>query len=466
MISAFLLAFAAFLLPFGKLGDLYGRRLMFVVGISVFTLASLAAALAPSIQVLITARVAQGMGAAMAEPAVLAIIKAPFPPQRLGLPFGVQGIAAVLAVVIGPTLGGVLTTALSWEYIFLINLPVGVVAVTAALRIVRESRSPDMSRRLDVRGLVLSGTGIAALAFAIVEGPRYGWGSPSILAAFAAAPALLAAFVATQLRAREPLLDPALFRDRQFAVGNGLRAAIQFITLGVYFPLALFLQTQLGYSALQTGLALLPLVIASLVTSPLSGAASDRIDVRWLATPGFLLAAGGLFWLAHLSADTGWTFLLGPLAVAGLGLGALEAPTTSVTLRNVPPAKSGIAPSVSYVAVLLGAELGVAVVGAVLQSRFVANVTEALSGADVPPAVAERITSTLSEGGIQLGGRAAPAGGGELGGIIATAFAHAVNATFLTCVAVAALGALAAVFFTQREHHQAHSSNHEGRRLP
>lgn len=437
------------MLFFGKLADIYGRRRLFTLGIGVFTLASLACAISPSIEFLIGARVVQGIGAAMVEPTVLALIKATFPRERLGLAFGVQGIAAGISASVGPILGGLITSALSWEYIFLINLPVGVVAIVGALLAVSESQAEGASHRLDVPGFLCSGGGIFLLVFAIIEGERLGWGSATILGSFAGAALLLALFVLVESRVPEPLVDLGLFKDRLFAVGNVLRAVTEFGVLGVFFALALFLQVQLGYSALQTGLVLLPLVAASFVISPLAGSLSDRVDARWLVVPGLLLVAGGTFWLAHVSPQTEWTFFVAPLAISGAGLSMLYGPTTSTTLRDVPTEQSGVASSISYTTFLLGSELGLALVGAVVQSQLAANVRDALSGTDLPAETVERISSSIAEGG--FGGSAAQTGAAgteQIRGLIEGAFADAVNTAFLSCAAVALLGAIVAMFFS------------------
>ena len=449
VLAGFILSFAALLLVFGKLADIYGRRILFVSGVVVFTLASLACALSPSIEFLIGARVVQGVGAAMVEPAVLALIKATFPPQKLGLAFGVQGIAAGLAASLGPTVGGLITTSLSWEYIFFLNLPVGIVAIVGALAVIPESRAEGASRRLDLPGLLFSGAGIFLLVFAIIEGEKLGWGSAAILGSFAGAAVLLALFFIAESRVREPLVPLSLFKDRLFAVGNVLRAVTEFGVLGVFFALALFLQIQLGYSALQTGLVLLPLVAASLVVSPVAGSLSDRVDARWLVVPGLLLVAGGTFWLAHVSPQTEWTFFIAPLTVSGVGLSMLYGPTTSTTLRNVPTEQSGVASSISYAAFLLGSELGLALVGAVLQSQLAANVRDSLSGTDLPAGTVEKISSSITGGGfgestVQTGGPGAV----QIQGLIEEAFADAVNTAFLGCAAVALLGAVLAMFFS------------------
>lgn len=464
ILASFILSFAVFLLLFGKLGDIFGRRLMFVSGIGVFTLASLACAIAPSIEFLIGARVVLGIGAAMVEPTVLALIKSTFPREKLGLAFGVQGIAAGIGASLGPILGGFITTTLSWHYIFLLNVPIGIVAIVGALLTIRESRAEGISRTIDVPGLVTSGAGLFFLVFALVEGERLGWDSTTILGSFAAAIALLPLFVVIESRVRNPLVDLTLFKDRLFAVGNVLRGITEFGSLGVFFALSPFLQIVLGYSAFETGLVLLPLVAASIIVSPLAGSLSDRVDARWLVAPGFLLVAGGNFWLAHLSPETGWAFFITPLAVLGAGLATLYGPTTSTTLRDIPDELSGIASSVSYTAFLLGSELGVAVVSAVLQSQLTANVRDALAGTTLPAEEIDRISSSVSER--TTSGQPAAQGGGpdapQIQGLIDGAYADAVNTALLACVAAALLGTLASLFFSSRR--KAGSATEENQR--
>jgi EmrB/QacA subfamily drug resistance transporter len=447
--AGFALAFASFLLLFGKLTDIYGRRLMFVSGIGLFSAASLAAALAPSMGFLVGARVVQGLGAAIIEPAVMALIKATFPADRLGLAFGVEGLAAGLAGAGGPILGGYLATTLSWRYIFVINLPVGVVAAALSLVLIPESRDHAASRKLDLLGAALSGAGLFALVYAIVEGPGLGWTSTRIIGLFAASGLLLALFVRTEARVREPLLDLSLFRFRLFAAGGFLRAAVEFVSLAIFFPLVLFLQIPLGFSPLRSGLMLLPFVAGTVLASPVVGSLSDRVDLRWLVVPGMFATAAALFWLAHLSPGMDWTALIAPLVAAGLGLGALYGPTTSGSLREIPAARAGMASAVSYAAVLIGFELGIAVASGVLQSRLVAGLQHAPPGLALPPASVHRVAaSLLSAGGASgnLGVAMSP----QIRQYVQVAFSDAVNAAIFGCAAMAVSGGVAGMFFSQR----------------
>lgn len=446
VVAGFILAFATPLVLFGRLGDIFGRRRLFVLGVAVFAVASLGCALAPSMGFLIAARVAQGVGGAMLEPATLALIKATFPRERLGLAFGVQGITAGVATAVGPTLGGILTTSFSWRWIFLINVPVGLVAIAATLLAVAESRADGASRKIDVAGFLLSGTGVFLLVFALVEGQKLGWDSALILGALTVSVMSFVAFVLVERRVREPLVDLSLFSDRLFSVGNALRGVTLFVLLAAVFVLPLYWQTQLGYSALQAGLVLLPLSIASFFLSPIAGSLADRVDVRWLVGAGFAGVAASALWLSRLTPESGWAFFVVPLALFGGGLAFLFAPTVTATLRNVPDEKSGVASGISFTGGEVGAALGVAVAAAVLQNRLLANAEEALSGAGLPPGVKEGILSGLSEGAT-----GAPAGidGSATGveALIRGAFADAIGSGLLLVAVVASLGALLAFTF-------------------
>lgn len=447
VIAGFTLAFAVFLLPCSTLADLYGRRRLFLSGVTVFTVASLICALAPSIEFLIGARFVLGIGAAMIETAVFALIKNTIPDERQGLAFKVQGIAFVGGALVAPILSGSITTVLSWEYIFWLNVLVGVVVVAVALRVVPESRVRQVSRKLDIPGLVSGGIGLFFLVFAIIEGSRFGWNSPLILGSFGGAAILLTLFVAIERRVHEPLFDLNLLNDRLFTVGNILRSASEFASMGIFFAISHFLQVQLGHSALIAGLLLMSVIVGGILIAPITEFLSGRIEVRWLVIPGFLLTAGGTFWLAHISPESGWTFFLAPLAIAGAGFVAQEGPTVSARDRDVPPAQSDAAWRVSYSIFLMGIGLGVSVVSAVWQSQFVSNMKQTLEGTDLSYEVADRIFSSLLKGGMSGQPAAEISGSNITQQLIQVAFANAINAALLCCAAAALLGAIVALFF-------------------
>ncbi|WP_324212510.1 MFS transporter [Lentibacillus sp.] len=463
VITAFILAFAVFLLPSSKFANNHGRRRLFLYGVTVFTTASIACAIAPSMGFLIGARVVLGIGAAMVEAAVFALIKAAIPNEKQSLAFKVQGIAFILGALLGTPLSGAITTSLSWEYIFWLNVLVGVAVVLVAPLVIPKSGSLQGSGKSDILGLVLSGAGLFLLFFAIIEGERIGWSSQLILGSFVGAAALLALFIVSEIRAEEPLADLSLFKDRFFAVGNLLRWASEFASMGIYFAISHYLQVELGHSAFVTGLLLMSVIIGGMFVSPITEPLSKRVDGRWLVIPGFLLVAGGTFWLAHVSTESGWAFFLAPLAIAGAGFVAQEGPTMGIRDRNVSPEQFDDAWCISYTIFLLGVGLGVAVVSAVWQSQFASNMKEFLSGADLPAGVADKISVILFDGGISGDPASEISGPDTVQQLIQLTFADAVNTALLSCVLIAFLGAVIGLFLTSNRKNDIDELNEERR---
>ncbi len=447
VIAAFILAFAVFLLPCATLVNYYGKRRLFLSGVMIFTVASIACALTSSMAFLIGARVVLGIGAAMVEAAVFALIKANIPGEKQSFAFKVQGIAFVLGALLGTPLSGAITTGLSWEYIFWLNVLVGVVVGLVGLRVIPKSSPVQVPKRIDIPGLIFSGSGLFLLFFAIIEGTRFGWHSLLILGSFVGSVALLVLFVMNELRVQERLVDLRLFKDRRFGVGNVLRWASEFASMGIYFAISHFVQVQLGHSALVTGLLLMSVMIGGILITPITEPLSKRVDGRWLIVPGFLLVAGGTFWLAHVSPESGWAFFLAPLAIAGAGFVAQEDPTVSARDRDILPEQSDAAWRVSYTIFLLGVGLGVSVVSAVWQSQLVSNMKEVMASNDLPTRITNRISSSLFDEGISGQPAAEISGATEVQQLIQMAFADAVNTALLSCVTVALLGAIIALFF-------------------
>jgi EmrB/QacA subfamily drug resistance transporter len=449
--AAFILAFAMFLLPAARAAEARRRRLLFVSGMAIFTLASLACALAPSMGFLIGVRAVQGLGAALAEPAIYSLVRAAFQGERRERALGAHRAAFGLAALSAPIVSGLITTGLSWEGVFYLDVAAGAVAVAGGVLVVREPRAGDAWRSLDMPGVLLGGIGLVAVLFAIVEGTRFGWRSAVILMSFAVAAVLLALFVLNELRAVDPLIDRSLFRSRPFTIGNLARAAGEFASLGLFFLLSHFLQVQLGYSALVAGALLMSVIFGAILASAVSESVAGQADVRLLVFLGFLLVAGGTFWLAYSSPHSSWPFFIAPLMIAGMGFGAQEDPAVSTALKDVPPERYVTARSISYTAYLLGIALGVAVVSGVWQSRFVANATSALTAGGLPP-TAHRIASTLATGGVSGNPAAQVTGAGatDLRDLVQRAFSSAVDSALLSCVSVALLGALLALFLSAR----------------
>ena len=288
VVNGYALTFAVVMLTGGKLADMFGRRLLFIIGLAVFTVASFACGMAPSADWLIGARILQGVGAALMNPATLSIITATFPPRQRGMAIGIWAGVAALALAIGPLLGGVITQNLAWGWIFFINVPVGIVAIVVARLVIQESKDTSEEQRLDIPGLATSAVGLFALTYALIEANTYGWTSTRILALFALAAVSLVAFVLLELHQRVPMLDVRLFKNPTFAGANATMMLVALAMFGVFFFVSLFVQNILGYSATQAGATFLPMTVLIILIAPVAGKLSDRIGSRWLMGAGMV----------------------------------------------------------------------------------------------------------------------------------------------------------------------------------
>jgi EmrB/QacA subfamily drug resistance transporter len=368
IVAGYALTFASLMLTGGKLADAYGRRLMFVVGIAVFTLSSLACGLSTSEEMLIVARIVQGAGAALMNPATLSIIAATFPPKERGTAIGIWAGVSALALAIGPLVGGLLTEHLDWSWIFFVNVPVGIAGIVASFLLIDESRD-DTHERLDLPGLVTSGLGLFALTYALIEGNEYGWGSGRIVGALVSAVVLLTVFIVLERRQRAPMLDLSLFRNGTYAGANLVILLVALAMFGVFFFVSLYMQNILGYSAVQAGAAFLPMTIVIILTAPLAGKASDRFGSRWLMTTGMTLIAAELFYFSQLGTQSSFWTLLPALIVGGLGMSLTMTPSTAAATRAVPVEKAGIGAAVLNAFRQVGGSLGIAMMGAIMASR-------------------------------------------------------------------------------------------------
>jgi EmrB/QacA subfamily drug resistance transporter len=363
-VNAYTLAFAVLLLPAAALGDRLGRRRVFASGLTAFTLASAAAALAPSIGALIAARAFQGASAAFVMPLSLTLLSEAFPAGRRGLALGIWSGVSGLGVALGPLAGGAVVEGISWHWIFWLNVPIGVALVPLAIARLTESFGPG--RRLDARGLVLAASGLFGLVFAIVKAADYGWTSTTVLATGIAGLLLLAAFVAWELRTPEPMLPMRFFRSRGFTATSGVTVAMFFGTFGSIFLLAQFFQTVQGYSPLEAGLRTLPWTGVTILVAPIAGILSDRIGSRPLMTLGLSLQAGAMALLALVSApDVPYARLVGPFVMAGAGMALVFAPAANAVLSSVRPQEAGQASGATNTFREIGGALGVSVLSTV-----------------------------------------------------------------------------------------------------
>ena len=368
VVAGYALTFGAFMLTGGKLADLLGRRAMFVAGLAVFTCASLACGLSGSADLLIGARVVQGLGAALMNPSTLSIITVTFPPRQRGTAIGIWAGVSALALAIGPLVGGLITERVNWNWIFFINVPIGVVAIAAAFAFIDESRDTSAEQRPDVGGLVASAIGLFALIYALIEGNSDGWSSSRILAAFAVAAVALAAFVALELRQRLPMLDLSLFRNRTFSGANAVMLLVGLAMFGVFFYVSLYMQQVLGFSPIQAGASFLPMTVLIILIAPLAGRFSDRIGSRALVGGGMLLVAVSLFLFSRTGVHSTFYDLLPAMLSGGFGMALTMTPTTAAAMSSVRPEKAGVGSAVLNSMRQVGGSLGIAIMGAIVAS--------------------------------------------------------------------------------------------------
>ena len=365
IVTGYALTFASLMLVGGKVADAYGRRLVFVIGIVVFTLASLMCGLAGSSEMLIGSRVLQGAGAALMNPATLSIIAATFPPRERGTAIGIWAGTSALALAIGPLVGGLITEHIDWSWIFVVNVPVGVLGIAASFLFIDESRD-ESHERLDLPGLVTSALGLFALTYGLIEANTYGWGSARILGAFALAAAALLAFVALEKRQRAPMLPLELFRNRTYTGANLVMLLVALAMFGVFFFVSLYMQNILGYSAVQTGAAFLPMTVLIVLVAPIAGKTSDRLGSRGLMTGGMILLSVQLLLLSQLSATSSFWNLLPAFLIGGVGMAMTMTPSAAAATRSVPVDKAGIGSAVLNSARQVGGTMGVALMGAIV----------------------------------------------------------------------------------------------------
>ncbi len=363
-VNAYVLSYAVLLLTGAALGDRFGRRRMFLAGLALFTAASAAAALAPTIGLLVAARAVQGTGAAMVTPLTLTLLAAAFPAERRGMALGVWSGISGAAVALGPLVGGAVVQGISWHWIFWINVPIGLVLLPLAAAGLRESHGPYGS--LDLRGLALASTGAFGVVFGLVRAQSLGWTSPTILASLIIGAVLLALFVAWERRAREPMLPMSFFSKRAFAVTNFASLTMYFGMFGSIFFLSQFMQDVLGNSPLQAGLKILVWTGATMIAAPLAGVYSQRLGSRPFMLAGLSLQAGALAWLAGIiGTHTPYAQMIVPFAMAGTGMALVFAPSANAVLSAVRTEQAGQASGATNAIRETGGVLGVAVMASV-----------------------------------------------------------------------------------------------------
>jgi EmrB/QacA subfamily drug resistance transporter len=463
--SIYLLTYAVPLLLSGRLGDRFGPKRMFLGGLVLFTLASAACGLADSATPLIVARAVQGLGAAAIAPQTMAFITRLFPPSKRGAPMGMWGAVAGVATIAGPLLGGVLVETLGWEWIFFVNLPIGIVGLVMTLILVPDWQ-PRHSHRFDPLGIALSCAGLFLVVFGLQEGQRYAWGtvagSITISEIIGAGVVLLVVFVVWQrFNRREPLLPLNVFRHRNFSLSNIANVAVGFTMAGIFLPIVIYIQSVLGYSAIESGLITAPMSFVAGMVAPFAGRLSDRISGKWIVAVGISLfaAGGGLIALVSEADSTGWA-LVPPFVVCGMGVGCIFSPLANLATYGLDPRLMGTGSGIFATTRQVGGVIGSAAIGVLLQARLAVELpAQARSqSASLPEQYRERFVhgfEQAAKGSTDFSATAdAPLPPGIPGGVAEQlqtlgrqvfnqAFTDAMKVTLLLPVAVMAVGVLA-----------------------
>src|SRR3954451_16572761 len=441
VIDAYALTLAALLLTGGSLADLFGRRLVFVIGLVIFTIASLLCGLAGSPLVLNLSRALQGVGGAFMFATSLALIAAAFQGRERGTAIGAWGATTGAAVAIGPLVGRGMVDAIGWEAVFLVNLPIGIRAIALTLAMVDESRNPA-GGGVDWPGLVTFSGALFGLVFGLIRGNVEGWGSPLILTMLIGAALLLLAFVVIESRVAHPMLEIGLFRKPAFDGASIAAFVLSASMFAMFLYLTLYIQNILGYSPLEAGLRFLPITLLSFIVAPISGKMAERVGVRWFMGGGLALVGIGLMLMRGLQAGDDWTALLGGFLVCGIGIGATNPPLATAAIGVVPPQRAGMASGINSTFRQVGIATGIAAYGAIFTHLVASKFLDALPQA-ARFGSGQRLSDFVSFGG------AAPAGAPRVARAGEAAFTGALNDLLLVGAILAFVGAILAAALTR-----------------
>jgi EmrB/QacA subfamily drug resistance transporter len=450
VVDAYSLMLATLLLTAGSLADLLGRRRIFVVGLGLFAAASLLCGLATTPLFLNLARGAQGVGGAMMFATSLALLAQEFQGKERGVAFGIWGATIGGAVAIGPLVGGALTSGFGWEWIFFVNVPIGIVAIFATLRFVHESSDPEAGR-IDWLGVVTFSASLFCLVFALIRGNDEGWSSGMIVSLLVASAVLMTCFVLVERRQESPMLDLTLFRKPAFVGVSAAAFALSASMFAMFLYLTLYLQGVLGYSPFQAGLRFLPISVISFFAAPIAGRLSARVPLRVLLGVGLILVGGGLLLMSGLSVSSGWTHLIAGFIIAGAGVGITNPSLATTAVGVVQPARSGMASGINNTFRQAGIATGIAGLGAIFQSQVQSRLTDALAGtpaAGRSHAFAHAVSSGQAS---QVVESAPPASRAVIAHASQSAFVGALNDILVVAALVALVGAVLAAALVRQE---------------
>ena len=451
VIDAYALSLAALLLTAGSLADIFGRRKVFVIGTALFTIGSLLCGLAPSIEFLAIARAGQGIGGAAMFATSLAILGTTYTGKDRGVAFGAFGATTGVAVAIGPVLGGILTSGLSWRWIFFVNLPICLVAMFISMTRVQESRNPYAGRP-DWIGFVTFSSALGLLVYGLIEAGKDGWGHSTVVTSLVAAAVLMTAFVVSQLLQKDPMFDLALLRKPTFTAGLLAAFGVSASIFSLLTYIVIYLQNVLGYSAVETGLRLLFLSAATFLASAITGRFMDHVPTRWLIGPGFLVLGVGLLLVIGIDPGSSWTHLIPGLIVSGVGVGMINPPLVSTAVGVVAPARAGMASGVNSTFRQVGIATGIAALGSIFSHQVAAALQDKLAGT---PAAgqSDRIAEAVTGGQVAAVIEQAPAAvRPTLADAATSSFVEALNHIGLIAAVLAfAVGALCLVLIRQQD---------------
>ena len=439
-VNAYTLTFAVLLVTGGRLGDILGRRRMFLFGVIVFAASSAAIGLAPDQTLLVAGRAIQGIGAAFMMPATLSIITVTFPPEERGRAIGTWAGVSALALAIGPVVGGALTEYVTWRAIFFLNVPVAVGAVIVTLYAAHESRDETSRHTIDWPGIVAISAGLTALVLALIEGNSWGWGSPEIVSLLVTAAVGLVAFVIVEMRVREPMVEFALFRSKTFVGTNAVAFIVSFAMLAIFFFTALYMQNILGYSAIEAGVRFLPATLMIVLIAPFAGRLADRIGPRPPMVVGLTLVTLALFLQTRIDVGTGYGLLLPAFILLGIGMALTMSPMSTAAMNAVAAQKAGVASGLLSMSRMVGGTFGVAALGALFQHLASNELSSSLAGTGISAAQQDHLVHSLG----------AASDGANLPPVAAEAaqhaFIHALASGMWLSAGVAAAGVLIAFF--------------------
>jgi len=437
VVDAYALTLAAFLLTAGSLADMYGRRLLYLIGLAIFTCASVLCGFAVSTLMLQLSRALQGVGGAIMFAVSLALLADAFRGKDRGVAFGVWGTVTGLAVAIGPLLGGILTSGLSWRYIFFVNVPIGIAAVAITMTKVAESRAPQASGP-DWAGFAIFTVALSSLVYGLIESNQRSFTDPLVLGCLAAAAVLLAVFVFVERRRAHPMFDMTLFRLPTFSGGSVAAFGLSASIFAMLLYIVLYLQDILGYSPLATGVRLMFISVAILVTATVAGRLSSHVPVRWLIGPGLIIVGVGLLLMRGLNAGSSWTHLIPGMIVGGIGVGLVNPPLASTAVGVVPPQRAGMASGINSTFRQVGIATGIALLGALFSNKVrddVLSLTAAVPGLS---SRGPQIAAAIQSGQIgQVIGKLPPSARQPVGVITRTAFTIGLNHILLVAAVIA-----------------------------